>query len=219
MSWGTAQIERIHDRYAPRFDAVRRDTSRTPDWHRRQLAELWLQMIEEVKQAREEAVSVGQARIRSLTRKAFGVDGMKGDAGSLAISLRDAADRVTQVNDRSELARLLDSATHSGDEVLARAVARQAFEQGDAELLDTFVSIRPEVQGALTELREMSTDSRQTKFMEAMAASAAKPMELDGMDEFACRRFLDDAQREEKAGQQTAAFGDALRTGFGGQAF
>ena len=218
MSSGNAHIEQIQDRYAPRFDAVRRDTTRTPDWRKRRLADLWLQMNDEVKQAREEATSNGQARIRSLTRKAFGVDGMEGDAGSLAISMRDAADRVSQVNDRNELTRLLDSASYSGDEVLARAVARQAFEQRDDELLDAFASIRPEEQRAVGELREMTTDTRRSRLIESMVASAAKPPELAGMDEFACRQILEDAERQETAGQQAAALGDAIRTGFGGQA-
>jgi hypothetical protein len=83
--------------------------------------------------------------------------------------------------------------------VLARAVAQQAFEQRDAELLDIFASIRPEAQEPLTELWETNTYTRHSRLVESMVASAAKPPELAGMDEFACRRLLDDAARLEAA--------------------
>ena len=215
MSWGSDKIEKIHDRYRERFDAVRRDTSRTADWHRLRLAALWLDMQAEVKAAREQATADGQAHLRGLTRKAFGVDGISGDAGSLAISLRDAADRVGQVETRDELVRLLDSATHSGDEVLARAVARQAFERGDGDLLDTYASIRPETEASLGKLREMTTDTLHSRLHESMLAGATKPLELEGMDEFACQRLLDQAQRQEAAEQQMSAFSNTVRDGFG----
>jgi hypothetical protein len=215
MSWGSDRIHQIHAAYREQFDGVRRDTSRTPEWHKHRLAGLWLDMQAEVKQAREQATADGQAHIRSLTRKAFGVDGISGDAGSLAISMRDAADRVAQVENRDELVLLLHSATHSGDEVLARAVARQAFERGDSDLLDTYASIRPEAEASLGKLREMTTDTLQSRVHESMLASAAKPGELQGMDEFACQRLLDNVDRQEVAEQQMSTFSEAVRTGFG----
>jgi hypothetical protein len=215
MAWGSDQAHRIWDRYRERFEAVRRDTSRTPDWHKLRLAELWLDMQAEVTQVREQAAADGQAHIRSLTRKAFGTDGISGDAGSLAISMRDAADRVAQVENRDELVRLLDGATHSGDEVLARAVARQAFERGDTDLLDTYTSIRPEAAASLGKLRDMTTDTLHSRLHESMLANAAKPHELHGMDEFACQRLLDNADRHGIAEQQMSDFSDTVRTGFG----
>ena len=218
MAYGTEQVQRIRDRYKRRFDKVRRDTSRTPEWHRLRLAELWLEMQAEVKQAREQATAAGEAHERSLHRKAFGVEGISGDSGALAISQRDAMDRVAQVETRDELIRLLNRATQSGDEVLARAVARQAFDRGDRDLLDTYASIRPDAQSTLEKLGQVRTDTLHSRLEESMLASAAKPAELQGMDEFACQRLLDDADRQDAACRQTSAFSTSMGAAFRGQA-
>lgn len=196
MTWEHDQVERIHNRYRAEFDAVRRDTSRTAEWQKRQLADAWLQMTDEVNQQREQASAASEAHTRSLTRQAFGVEGISGDPGSLTISARDASDRVAQTDTRHELEHLLDSASSTGDEVLARAVARRAFEYGDNDLLDRFLSIRPELQPTVTELRGMTTDTRRTRITESLNGAAAKPPELRGMDEFTCRRLLADTQEQ-----------------------
>jgi hypothetical protein len=74
----------------------------------------------------------------------FGVGGIPGDAGSLAISSRDAADRVASAS-AEELRDLLDRATRSRDEVLARAVVQRAIEEGDPKVVNDFTARRPEL--------------------------------------------------------------------------
>lgn len=217
MAYGSDHVQRIRDRYRKRFDAVRRDTTRTADWHRLRLAELWVQMQTEVKQAREHAKAAGDAHERSLHCKAFGTDGLSGNAGALAISMRDAADRVAQVETRDELVRLLDRATHTGDEVLARAVARQAFDRGDRDAPRHLRQHPPRRTSSLDELREVRTDTLHSRLEESMLASAAKPAELQGMDEFACQRLLDDAERHAAVGEQASAFGNSVGAGFRGR--
>jgi hypothetical protein len=61
----------------------------------------------------------------------------------------------------------------------------------------------------------MTTDTLHSRLHESMLAGAAKPAELQGMDEFACQRLLDQAQRQEAAEQQMSAFSNTVRDGFG----
>lgn len=78
----------------------------------------------------------------------FGVKGLPGDPASLAISRRDAGDRVAQAESNEERREMLARATRSGDEVMARAIAQHATEGGDAKTMEQFIADRPNLEAA-----------------------------------------------------------------------
>ncbi|MFE5293004.1 hypothetical protein ACFQ8T_12555 [Isoptericola sp. NPDC056618] len=80
---------------------------------------------------------------RDDVARAFGTAGLPGDAASLAISMRDARDRVGQINKRDELLDLVRRSTRNGDEVLARAAAGRAMELEYSDVLRAFLDTRP----------------------------------------------------------------------------
>lgn len=83
------------------------------------------------------------------TSRVTGITGLTGDQASLSISRRDAGDRVSKVTDSTELQRMLQTATTSGDEVMARAIAARAIELGDHITMSTFADQRPDLAPAV----------------------------------------------------------------------
>ena len=118
---------------------------------------------------------------RGDAQAVFGVDGLPGDAASLAISRRDATDRVASL-DRGELRDLLHRATRSGDEVLARAIAERALEEVDDKTLHQFCAHRPHLDSAVERLWNTQRASGGGDSMSiAMEMIGLQPAELLGM--------------------------------------
>lgn len=117
---------------------------------------------------------------RDDAERVFGTKGLDGDAASLAISRRDAGDRVAAAGGPSELRELLRRATRSGDEVLARAVAERAVEDQDAGTMHAFIADRTQLDAASERLwnaRRAGNDS----MMLSMQLLNLVPEELQGM--------------------------------------
>lgn len=103
-----------------------------------------------------------------LARRLFGSDSV---SGADAVSVRDAADRASQLNDPDDAMRLLQTAQMTGDAVLAKAVARQAFAQasgpmalfggGWAEVLDNYAMATPGFAEQLQAYRNSISNSLQ----------------------------------------------------------
>ena len=118
---------------------------------------------------------------RGDAQAVFGVDGLPGDAASLAISRRDAADRVATL-DPGERRDLLHRATRSGDEVLARAIAERALEELDDKTLHQFCAHRPHLDSAVERLWNTQRASGRGDSMSiAMEMIGLQPAELLGM--------------------------------------
>lgn len=118
---------------------------------------------------------------RGDAQAVFGVDGLPGDAASLVISRRDAADRVASL-EPGELRDLLRRATRSGDEVLARAIAERALEELDDKTLHQFCAHRPHLDSAVERLWNTQRASEGGDSMSlAMEMIGLQPAELLGM--------------------------------------
>jgi len=105
----------------------------------------------------------------------FGTAGLPGDAASLAISARDAGDRVEQAKNPDELLTLLDRATHTGDEVLARAVVRRAVEEGLPNIVNEFTQTRPALLEATERLWARSQREASSTFFFPLYLAALRP--------------------------------------------
>jgi len=180
-------VDRIQQRHAGRVATIRGDQTRTEEWRRLELAKEYTEMRAELTSAQEQIVRDRADHTRRLTRRLFGTEGLPGDAASLAISQRDAADRVSRVQSLTELGLLLERADRAGDEVLARACAQQAYEMDATVVGDAFLETRPRLRDDLHELwnsGEGQPQSRQGQFQDQMAAATLRPVELRGLSDY-----------------------------------
>lgn len=100
----------------------------------------------------QEQASEGEKRAH-LLRELFGIRGTADP--SAAISYRDAQDRAGSLLDERDAVRLIEQADLSGDEHLARAVARCAYDNGWGDVLTAFAASRPQLASKIQELREL----------------------------------------------------------------
>ncbi|WP_137292016.1 hypothetical protein [Nocardioides dongxiaopingii] len=165
-----------------RYEAIRRDESLSDQGKQKELAAAYLGMRVRV----DREVAQMAARVVTADRddasNVLGTNGIPGDAASLTISRRDAADRVAAVGTRDELGELLRRATRSGDEVLARAVAERALEDLDDRTMNQFLEDRPNLDAAAQRLwNARRADSG--VFGDAVLTADLYPHELFGMDD------------------------------------
>lgn len=163
------------------FARIRGESMYTDEAKRWQLAVAYVQQRRRVDQELADKASRVIRTDRDDAERVFGVKGLAGDAASLVISRRDAADRVAAVKERSELRELLRRATRSGDEVLARAVAERAVEMQDATTMNQFLADRPELDAAGERLWNAQRAEHDTMGY-SIHLLGLKPHELSGMD-------------------------------------
>ncbi|MCU1614708.1 MAG: hypothetical protein JWO98_2248 [Frankiales bacterium] len=129
------------------------------------------------------------ARKAQLQQQVFGTVGLAGDPASLAMSARDASERVAQIDvtDWYSAEQLLDRAEMIGDEVLARQIAAAAYANplgGWSSVLDSFLSKRPAAAQALDELTSLNTVSSQKRVHDDLRFVIPLPPQLAGMDDW-----------------------------------
>lgn len=166
---------------AGRYDSIRNESMYTDEAKRWQLAVAYVQQRRRIDQELADKASKVIRTDRDDAERVFGVKGLSGDAASLVISRRDAADRVAAVEDRADLRELLRRATRSGDEVLARAVAERAVEMQDVTTMNQFMADRPELEAASVRLWDAQRSEHES-FSYSMQLGAVRPHELSGMD-------------------------------------
>lgn len=127
------------------YASIRNDPDHSDSWKAEALRAAHRSVTAELDEWLERNVSSALRSERADYAAVFGVDGLPGDVASLAISRRDAADRVAAAGNRSDLVELLKRATYSGDEVLARAVAERAFREQDVAILNDYLEDRHNV--------------------------------------------------------------------------
>lgn len=123
---------------------------------------------------------------------AFGVADLAsspGDQAMVSMSYRESLDRTEQLDDFSEGSRLLQRANDTGDELLARAVARQAWMMGGqlggagwGDVLATFLATRPKASAAIATLASLQGGSANIRDMFAFILPI--PPELGAMPEY-----------------------------------
>jgi len=116
----------------------------------------------------------------------FGTAGLNGDAASLAISRRDASDRVAAISDARELSNLLARSTRSGDEQLARACAERAMELGNADVINQFTSTRPDLEDTAQRVWQVNAEEPSVAQMFAVTGlmSGIKPAEIANIPDY-----------------------------------
>lgn len=175
-------LEKKSDAADRNYRQIREDKMTSAEGQRWQLAVAYMRTRREVDKLLGEMASRVVRSDRDDAERVFGVKGLPGDAASLAISRRDAADRVANAADRVELRELLARATRSGDEVLAHAVAERAVENQDDTTMTQFLADRPELDAAGERLWNMkrATNNNDTWAL-TMHLHSLIPGELQGM--------------------------------------
>ncbi len=170
-----------------RYDSIRSDEGRTDDFTRRALARAYLAADDTVTARLVALAEPFERAARSDQSKLFGFNDLPGDSASLAISARDASDRVSRLERPQDRLDLLERADRSGDEVLARAIAQVAIEHKDVGLLNRFLESRPQLEDVAQRLLNApSLDSRgRESFAFTMALSTLRPDELSAQSRYA----------------------------------
>ena len=117
--------------------------------------------------------------------RVYGVAGLSGDPASLAISRRDAGDRVADITDPQQLCGLLATAVRNGDEVLAHAIAEAAVKSGDLSTTTLFQQSYPKLSDAVERL--WSAEHKRmtgTDITVAWRVAALKPAPLDSLQDY-----------------------------------
>lgn len=162
------KAERIRGEYNKAAAAIRANNDLSDEGQRRQLAEAWVKTKKELDQLAATERAELATRRADLEQRLFGAKSLSGwtDTGGLAISARDASDRAAQLTSPEEAANLLTRAEQDGDELLARAVARQCMTASDAamtsaiareweQVAGTFIDARPSLMSTVQELAEI----------------------------------------------------------------
>lgn len=163
------------------YAAIAADTSRTDEYKWTQYARVYKRIIIGLARTLSAEAKSGEAADQADAAKVYGVVGIPGDAASLAMSRRDAGDRVEQLlsedgDPRRALGELLQRANRSGDEVLCRAIVEAAIRIGDADTANAFSADRPALEAAVDRL----WDSEHPRFGSSdvslsMSVAALKP--------------------------------------------
>lgn len=175
----------VQQSFTKRADAIRGRGELTPDAKLGMLAQAHADAQTAMQELRQRAAEDAAAGSRTATQKAFGVSNVSGDPAMLAVSMRDAMDRLATVTNSRDAAALLNRADSVGDEVLARAVANHAFTQatnafgrldpGWSEIVNNFAANRPSAATAIEGLVSQSSPDAGWEFF------IPTPTELDGV--------------------------------------
>ncbi|SDD89932.1 hypothetical protein [Nocardioides lianchengensis] len=179
------QAALIQDRFNATVTETREDPDLTTDAKMRRLAGAWVDAEARMGTLRQSFEGGSQQSVESLTKQAFGATGA---SGADAISVRDADDRASRLEDADEALKLLRRAEGNGDTVLSRAIAQHAFGRrndffgGDwAGVVDAYSEAHPQVASKISELANLRSESIKSGFAAAFVFSIHKPSELDRM--------------------------------------
>lgn len=174
-----AALTKAADDIAAAVTRIEADTSRTIAWRLQQEAREYGRVLASLARSLRNAASKAGSTDADDAARVFGTKGLPGDPASLAMSRRDAADRVADITDPDARQRLLESATRSGDEVLAHALVEAAINAGDLDTVNEFAEDRPALAAAVQRLWN-TANSRLTSqtLVTAMALSALTPPRL-----------------------------------------
>lgn len=176
-----AQAEIAGDLYQ-----IRRDTSRTEEFKKAEVAKSYQRM----RATRDRLLAERDAAVkdyrRTLERDIFA--GRGSTDPSWAISRRDAADRAEQLESPTQAAALLARAERQGDEPLARAIAERSYEMRWTDVANQFLETRPDVAPRFEELWEHVEPNMQQILHDALQLEA-RPEELGTMSDYEIDRL------------------------------
>ncbi|WP_432457943.1 hypothetical protein [Cellulomonas iranensis] len=147
------QAYEINVAYQRNIAAIRADSNLSDEGKVSEMAAAYTSAAETLRGLQSQEQASDSARRTSLMREVFGIQGTPDP--SAAISYRDAQDRAASLVNERDAVRLIEQADLSGDEHLARAAARSAYENGWGDALTAFAASRPQLASKLQELREL----------------------------------------------------------------
>jgi hypothetical protein len=183
---GIAQADPIlTEAESTNYDSIVNDASRSQAWIIQTCAVKYIGVVAALARKRTAAANSAGRQDASDAAAVYGIAGLPGDVASLAISRRDAADRVATISDRTQLQSLLAAATRSGDVVLAHAIAEAAITSGDVDTTNQFTDAYPNLADAVQRLwdgeqRRMSGADITT----AWRVAALKPAPLKSLMDY-----------------------------------
>jgi hypothetical protein len=144
------------------YAALDADREHNDDWKRTQYSRKYISVMTSLSRQLTAAATSASTGDQDDAARVFGIKGLPGDVASLAISRRDAGDRVGEVSDAITLQRLLDTAIRNGDDVLAHAIVENAVCSGFVDIVNAFNAAYPNLSAAVERLwtaehRKMST--------------------------------------------------------------
>lgn len=151
-------MARLADQASAGYARIVNDDTRADSWKNEQLDQHYQSTVASLDAELTRMAGSSTNSHRGDFGRVFGTEGVSGDAASLAISRRDAGDRVASVQSTDDLLKLLERANVSGDEVLARAVAERAYHDGNTRVLNRFLETRPELDEPATRLWKRRVD-------------------------------------------------------------
>ncbi len=177
------------------YEPILNDSTISETHRQHLLARAYTQHMDGVRTKLSEMVDREAASDTADASSVFGIRGLTGDPAQLTMSRRDAADRVSSLFDSRDLMNMLASATRTGDEVLARAVAERATHIGAAAVVNEFTRTRAHLANTVEKI--WNTTHRRQAF-DALGPTAViramKPRGLDRTPEFEIRRIAQPEQ-------------------------
>ncbi|WP_156364650.1 hypothetical protein [Aeromicrobium sp. Leaf245] len=188
-------LEGMHDRTSAAYKSIEDDPDLNDEAKQRRQATYYLGVMDEVNEKLSDLASRVTVVDHDDASTIFGVKDLDGDPASLAISRRDAGDRVDASDSVEDKRNLLDRALRSGDEVLARAVLEWAVQAGDKETVNRYLSARPEHQAGLERLWAAEHSPRRGSMRTAFALSGLRGGRLSGMTSYQIQALTEPAYR------------------------
>src|SRR3954451_17325367 len=108
----------LTDAESTTYDDLLQDKARSQDWKTTQSAQRYIAILATLASKLTAVANRAGTQDQDDAARCFGVKGLSGDVASLAISRRDAGDRVDS-SDPSKLGDLLATAVRNGDDVLS----------------------------------------------------------------------------------------------------
>ena len=203
MPLDTGQIAKIQQRYARRVDEIRRNRTLSDFGRAREMLLARRQAERELQRLTERADQERADRRRKLEKRLFSIHDMP-DKVSAAISLRDAMDRVADIQAPAEAERMLRRAIRAGDHILARAVVDRAAEMSKTPAASTgwdrvvgayVEQLRPDLRGAWEELKGLEAeDTPRARLARQMATGLVEPAEVAHLAPGDRRQILTEAE-------------------------
>jgi hypothetical protein len=167
------------------YDAIVNDSTRSAAWKLQTCASKYITAMSTLARQLTAAAKIASGQDSTDAANVFGIKGLPGDVASLAISRRDAGDRIAQLTDPIARQNLLATAVRSGDDVLARAIAQQAVETGDASTASAFQEAYPALSAAIERLWNSQAQAQTgVDLMANFRLSALKPAPLKSLQNY-----------------------------------
>jgi hypothetical protein len=149
-----------------RYAAIRNNPDLTPQAKTKQIAKVFAATSGQLQQMAADDAAKREASTAAAKRRLFGNDDMTAgmtpaEAVAVAMSARDAAQRVAAATTPAEVQALFDTASQSGDEILARAAGNRALadagkatfgSDGLTSVAEAYLAARPAKAQALADI-------------------------------------------------------------------